>query len=291
MSISENRVPSGPVRVCIVGASGKLGVYMIEECLERGMEVVGVCRPSSVPKLARFGDRITVVPARTDDREAVRHATQGCQGVLTVLAPWGFQRYASGTAQAVLDAAGPGVRLVFSCGWHITRDRKDVYPWGLRAKIVAFTAVATLTRLADISDQVRACDLIFASDSRWTVVRGSDLEEGPPRGAAPVASARGRSGARLEPDASGRFCALHGARAHGRGAGLRGARHRGLRVAVGPGGGVGLQHAQAASAGLRNRVTPAGPMNLAPGPEVRLQMDQFKLQADDLGDGAGSGEG
>lgn len=182
MSTSETRVPSGPIRVCIVGASGKLGVYMIEECLERGMEVVGVCRPSSVPKLARFGDRITVVPARTDDREAVRHATQGCQGVLTVLAPWGFQRYASGTAQAVLDAAGPGVRLVFSCGWHITRDRKDVYPWGLRAKIAVFTAVANLTRLADISDQVRACDLIFASDSRWTVVRGSDLEEGPPEG-------------------------------------------------------------------------------------------------------------
>jgi hypothetical protein len=26
----------------------------------------------------------------------------------------------------VLDLAAPGARLVFSCGWHITRDGQDV---------------------------------------------------------------------------------------------------------------------------------------------------------------------
>jgi hypothetical protein len=36
--------------------------------------------------------------------------------------------YATGTAQAVLDYAQPGARLIFSCGWHITRDGQDVYP-------------------------------------------------------------------------------------------------------------------------------------------------------------------
>jgi hypothetical protein len=33
--------------------------------------------------------------------------------------------YATGTAQAVLDHAQPGARLVFSCGWHISRDGHD----------------------------------------------------------------------------------------------------------------------------------------------------------------------
>lgn len=33
-------------------------------------------------------------------------------------------------------------------------------------------------RLVDIDDQIEACDRIFRSDTRWTVVRGSDLEEG-----------------------------------------------------------------------------------------------------------------
>jgi hypothetical protein len=39
-----------------------------------------------------------------------------------------------------------------------------------------------LTRLVDIDDQVEACRRIFASDRRWTVVRGSDLEEGESQG-------------------------------------------------------------------------------------------------------------
>ena len=41
-----------PKKVCIVGASGKLGRYMVEHALERGYEVVAVCREQSVEKLA-----------------------------------------------------------------------------------------------------------------------------------------------------------------------------------------------------------------------------------------------
>jgi len=39
-----------------------------------------------------------------------------------------------------------------------------------------------LTHLIDIDDQVEACQRIFASNTRWTVVRGSDLEEGESQG-------------------------------------------------------------------------------------------------------------
>ena len=38
--------------------------------------------------------------------------------------------------------------------------------------------IGRLTRIVDIDDQVEACRRIFANDTRWTVVRGSDLEEG-----------------------------------------------------------------------------------------------------------------
>lgn len=37
-------------------------------------------------------------------------------------------------------------------------------------------------RMADLDDQVEACRLVFASDTRWTVVRGSKLEEGDSQG-------------------------------------------------------------------------------------------------------------
>jgi NAD(P)H-binding len=170
------------VRVCIVGASGKLGRYMVRHALDRGHEVVGVCRDKSVGKLAEFDGRITLVPGATNDPEVIRKAVAGCDGVLVVLVPWGVHGYSTGTAQAVLDHAEPGARLVFSCGWHITRDGKDVYPWKIRAMVKVFSPLARLARFADLDDQVEACRRIFASDTRWTVVRGSDLEEGESQG-------------------------------------------------------------------------------------------------------------
>lgn len=181
--MSHAASPRTPITtVCIVGASGKLGRYMIQHALERGYAVVGVCRAQSVGKLADFADRITIVPGATNDPEVIRRAVAGCDGVLTVLAPWGVQQYASGTAQAVLDHAPAHARLVFSCGWHITRDGKDVYsPW-FRALVATFGAIARLVRFAELDDQVEACRRIFASDRAWTVVRGSDLEEGPSQG-------------------------------------------------------------------------------------------------------------
>src|SRR5690242_18815360 len=170
------------MKVCIVGASGKLGQYMVQHSLDRGYEVVGVAREQSVDKLAAYQERITVFPGATNDRDVIRRAVEGCDGVLVVLVPRGVHHYASETAQAVLDFARPGARLVFSCGWHITRDGKDVYSWKLKAIVKIFGPLARLARFADLNDQVEACRRVFASDTRWTVVRGSDLEEGESQG-------------------------------------------------------------------------------------------------------------
>lgn len=170
------------MRVCIVGASGKLGQYMIQHCLDRGHDVVGVCRPASVAKLDAFAGRITLIPGATDDREVIERAVAGCDSVLVVLVPRGVHGYATGTAQAVLDYAPPNARLAFSCGWHITLDGQDVYSWKLRALVNIAGPLAKLARFADLDDQVEACRRVFASDTRWTVVRGSDLEEGESQG-------------------------------------------------------------------------------------------------------------
>ena len=169
-------------KVCVVGASGKLGRYMVQHALDRGYEVVGVCREKSVGKLDEFKERITIIPGSTNDREVIKEAVAGCDGVLTVLVPWGVNDYSSGTAQAVLDFAPPGARLIFSSGWHITRDGKDVYSLSLKIQEKLGGFIGKLFRLVDIGDQVEACRRIFDSDTLWTVVRGSDLEEGESQG-------------------------------------------------------------------------------------------------------------
>jgi len=170
------------MRVCIVGASGKLGRYMVQHALDREYDVVGVCRQQSVEKLDASKERITVIPGATNDPEVIKRALAGCDGVLVVLVPRGVHGYSTGTAQAVLDHAPPSARLVFSCGWHITRDGQDVYSRKLKAIVKVFGPLARLARFADLDDQVEACRRVFASDTRWTVVRGSDLEEGASEG-------------------------------------------------------------------------------------------------------------
>lgn len=170
------------MKICIIGASGKLGTYMVQHALDRGYEVVGVCRERSVGKLEAFKGRITIVPGATNDRAVIEQAVAGCDGVLTVLVPWGAHHYSSGTAQAVLDYAQPGARLIFSCGWHITRDGQDMYSRTLKAEEKFGRWFGRLTRIVDIDDQVEACRRVFASNTRWTVVRGSDLEEGESQG-------------------------------------------------------------------------------------------------------------
>ena len=169
-------------RVCIIGASGKLGKYMVQHALDRNYEVIGVCREQSAGKLDKFDNKITIVPGKTNDREVIQKAVKGCDGVLTVLVPWGTDDYSSGTAQAVLDYAEPDARLIFSCGWHISRDGKDQYSWKLRFIVNVGGWVARKLGYADLTDQVEACERIFNSNRKWTVVRGSDLEEGESQG-------------------------------------------------------------------------------------------------------------
>jgi hypothetical protein len=82
----------------------------------------------------------------------------------------------------VLDYAQPGARLVFSCGWHITRDGQDVYSRTFKSLVWGVSWIGRLTRMVELDDQVEACRRVFASDTRWTVVRGSGLEEGQSQG-------------------------------------------------------------------------------------------------------------
>lgn len=76
----------------------------------------------------------------------------------------------------------PAARLIFSCGWHITRDGQDVYSRTFKSVVKAAGWLARLLRIGELDDQVEACRRVFSSNTRWTVVRGSNLEEGESQG-------------------------------------------------------------------------------------------------------------
>ncbi len=73
------------MKVCIVGAPGKLGKYMMKHALDWNYEVVGVCGEKSIEKLDVFKGRITVIPGATNDREVITKAVTECDGAFTVL--------------------------------------------------------------------------------------------------------------------------------------------------------------------------------------------------------------
>ena len=71
---------------------------------------------------------------------------------------------------------------MFSCGWHITRDGHDVYSPTFKGIVQVVRWFGRLTRMVELDNQVEACRRVFTSDTRWTVVRGSGLEEGESQG-------------------------------------------------------------------------------------------------------------
>jgi len=81
-----------------------------------------------------------------------------------------------------MDFAPDSARLIFSCGWHITADGEDVCPRWSTVLITVVGWIATLVRIVDINDQVVACRRIAQSETNWSIVRGSNLEEGESQG-------------------------------------------------------------------------------------------------------------
>jgi hypothetical protein len=96
------------MKVCIVGAAGKLGQYMMQHALDRDYGVVGVCREQSVGKLAADRERVNVVPGATNDGAVIGRGVEGCDGVLVVLVPRGGQITRRERRRRCSNTRGPG---------------------------------------------------------------------------------------------------------------------------------------------------------------------------------------
>src|SRR5215213_2661245 len=89
------------MKVCVVGASGKLGLHGAARARSRPRGRRRVPRGKR-RQARRVQGRMTIVPGATDDTEVIKRAVAGCDGVLVVLVPRGVHGYSTGTAQAVL---------------------------------------------------------------------------------------------------------------------------------------------------------------------------------------------
>jgi nucleoside-diphosphate-sugar epimerase len=175
------------VKVAIIWASGKTGVNLVQQSLDRGYQVVAMCRDSSVGKLDELADcdGITVMSATVvSDEKILTRALAGCDAVVAVLITVGELKATELVTSLAKATTANGVkRLIFTAS-EVTAVPEDGVAFTLRQRLLE-----TLGRLISwittysMTDMVRASVLVREQpDWEWTIVRAPTLHENPPLG-------------------------------------------------------------------------------------------------------------
>lgn len=125
MSSSSKAYANGDEKhlVCVTGAGGVIGSWVVKELLDRGYHVKGTARDPADRKNAHLlgldgaEERLTLCRADVLDYDGLRAAFQGCRGVFHLASPLSnhpedMQVAVEGTRNAINAAADAGVRRV-----------------------------------------------------------------------------------------------------------------------------------------------------------------------------------
>jgi putative NADH-flavin reductase len=171
------------MRIVVFGASGRTGVPLVEQALDRGHEVVAFVRSRErLPADLRDAAGVTVVEGDAYTGAGVEEAVDGADAVVSVLgqskaSPDDLLTVAGDRILAAMRDAGVD-RFVTLVGAGV-REEGEAVP--LSGKLVA--AALKLVASEALADANAHVDRVRASDTRWTVVRAPRLTPGPGTGA------------------------------------------------------------------------------------------------------------
>jgi putative NADH-flavin reductase len=163
------------MRIAVFGATGRTGVPLVEQALERGHEVVAFVR--SPGKLGVENPDLTVVEGDVYTGEGVAEAVTGADAVVSVLGQTGdgpddLLTVAGDHVIEAMEEAGVD-RLVTLVGAGVREDGESVSLSG-RVMGTALRLVAGEV-LADAAEHVQR---VRTSGLEWTVVRAPRLVDG-----------------------------------------------------------------------------------------------------------------
>ncbi len=174
------------MRIAVFGATGRTGRPLVEQALERGHEVVAFVRDATtLPSTVRDDGRLSVVEgdayAGADVERAVAGDGEPVDAVVSVLgqSSEGPDDLLTEAGRHVLAAmARHGVeRFVTLVGAGVREEGESVT---LSGRVMgALLKLMARSVLEDARDHV---ELVRASDTDWTVVRGPRLTEAPHTG-------------------------------------------------------------------------------------------------------------
>jgi len=169
------------MRIAVFGATGRTGHPFVEQAVERGHDVVAFVRDATglAPTLQN-DDRVSIVEGDAYTGESVERAIAGdgdpVDAVVSVLAqgsdgPGDLLTEAGRHVLSAMDQHGVE-RFVTLVGAGVREDGESVSFGG--RMMGALLKLLARSVLEDAQDQV---ELLKASDTRWTAVRGPRLTE------------------------------------------------------------------------------------------------------------------
>jgi putative NADH-flavin reductase len=167
------------MRIAVFGATGRTGLPLCRQALDRGHEVVAHAR--SPEKLAVDDDRLTVVEGDAYTGEGVQAAVEMVDAVVSVLgqgtsSPDDLLTVAGDHVVGAMDDAGVS-RFVTLVGAGVREEGESV---SLGGRVMgALLKLLARDVLEDAAEHVRR---VRATDLDWTVLRAPRLGEGDPGG-------------------------------------------------------------------------------------------------------------
>lgn len=164
------------MKAIVFGATGKTGIHVCREALERGHEVTAFTR--SAGKIEGHGLRLQVAEGNVNDAESVAAAVAGQDAAIVALGSNGLRDRTTlsvGTRNVIEGMTRHGVgRLVALSAAGVGES------WG-QAPLLAKIMFRTLLRniYADHEAQESA---VMGSSLDWTIVRAAILKDGPATG-------------------------------------------------------------------------------------------------------------
>jgi putative NADH-flavin reductase len=172
------------MRVAIIGASGKTGIKLVRESLNRDYQVVAVCRASSADRLNEFSEngrcRVITAPV-VSDPATLTEALAGCDAVVAVLISVRRLKATEMVRSLAAATAANGVtRLVFTAGEiTVVPDKNEAFTLRQRVMRSAFTFLMWVTPYS-MTDIIKSSVLIRQQPEwDWTIVRAPTLTEEP----------------------------------------------------------------------------------------------------------------
>jgi len=174
------------MKLAVLGATGRTGMEVVRQALERGDAVQALVRSESKAALLGSHDRLILVEGDLLDAAAVGKVLDGVDAVINVAghvkgSPKDLQRHAIAVVLAAMRDRG--VRRIVTLTGAGVRHPDD------RPKFIdkLFGAALRILQRDLLDDSVAYVDVVQASDADWTIVRAPRLTDEDGRGTYRVA--------------------------------------------------------------------------------------------------------